>query len=56
MAAGSIEVAKVLILQLPGFGLKLLVAANLILAAIWIAAALRIGALNSKLMQPREVG
>ncbi len=55
-AAGSIEVAKLLITQLPDVGLKLLVGADLVLAAVWIAIVLRLGSLNARLMQERQVG
>lgn len=53
LAAGSIEVAKIVLSYLPGSGLRVLVAADVVLAAVWIAIVLRIGALNGKLMEER---
>jgi len=52
-AAGSIEVAKILIEKYAGGGLKMLVGANLVLGAIWILIVLRIGAKNRELMADR---
>ncbi len=53
VAAGSIEVAKILILQIPEAGLKVLVGVNLVLAAAWLFIVVRIGVLNGRLMQER---
>ncbi|NUO48280.1 MAG: hypothetical protein HOV80_05415 [Polyangiaceae bacterium] len=53
LAAGSIEVAKILLASFPGAGLRLLVGADIVLAVVWIAVVLRIGAENKKLMEAR---
>lgn len=53
LAAGSIEVAKILLAKYSGGGLRMLVAANILLALVWIVVVLRIGAQNKKLMEER---
>ncbi len=53
LAAGSIEVAKILLQQFPGTGLRMLVAADVVLALLWIVVVLRIGTENKKLMEER---
>lgn len=53
LAAGSIEVAKIVLTYLPGSGLRVLVAADVVLAIVWIAIVLRIGVVNAKLMEQR---
>jgi ATP:ADP antiporter, AAA family len=53
LAAGSIEVAKILLASFPGAGLRLLVGADIVLAVVWIIVALRIGTENQKLMEAR---
>jgi len=55
LAAGSIEIAKILLATYAGGGLKMLVVANLVFGAIWIVIVLRIGLLNRELMEERHV-
>jgi len=55
LAAGSIEVAKILLEHFAGGGLKMLVGANLLFGAIWIAVVLKIGLLNKELMEERHI-
>lgn len=54
LAAGSIEVAKILLQSFPGGGLRMLVAADVVLALVWIGIVLRIGVVNAKLMEERS--
>jgi AAA family ATP:ADP antiporter len=53
LAAGSIEIAKILLASFPGAGLRMLVAADIVLAVVWIIVVLRIGSENKKLMEAR---
>lgn len=50
LAAGAIELAKLLVDAVGDGGLRVLVGANLVLGAVWIAVVLRIGSLNRRLM------
>ncbi|MBK6513049.1 MAG: MFS transporter [Polyangiaceae bacterium] len=50
LAAGSIEIAKLLLASVGDNGLRILVGANLVLGAAWIVIVLRIGVLNKRMM------
>lgn len=54
LAAGSIEIAKLLLASVGDNGLRILVGANLVLGAVWIAIVLRIGVLNKRLMSAQH--
>lgn len=55
LAAGSIEIAKILIAHYADVGMRVLVGVDLLFGAVWIAIVLRLGTLNRRLMEDRGV-
>jgi ATP:ADP antiporter, AAA family len=55
LAAGSIEVAKLLIEAIGRPGIRVMIGANLVLGIAWLIIVLKLGSANRKLMEERHV-